>query len=151
LATKKGVTLTENIPDESCVVGDANILATVVRNLLTNAVKFTPAGGTVTLDITPIDRRGKACLTPSKACPTPTPTNPTGYVVSVSDTGIGMSSEQVATLRATSLPVRSRQGTSGEQGSGLGLIVCRELLEKHGTTLQVESEEGKGSRFWFEV
>ena len=45
----------------------------------------------------------------------------------------------------------SRDGAAGEQGSGLGLIVCREMLAKHGTTLQVESEEGKGSRFWFEL
>ena len=46
---------------------------------------------------------------------------------------------------------QSGTGTAGEQGSGLGLIVCKELLEKHGTTLHVESEEGTGSRFWFEI
>jgi signal transduction histidine kinase len=44
-----------------------------------------------------------------------------------------------------------REGTADERGSGLGLIVCRELLEKHGSALHVESEEGKGSRFWFEL
>jgi len=47
--------------------------------------------------------------------------------------------------------IHSRRGTAGETGSGLGLIVCRELLEKHGSKLNVESEEGKGSRFWFDV
>jgi signal transduction histidine kinase len=52
-------------------------------------------------------------------------------------------------LRATSL--HSRHGTAGEQGSGLGLIVCKEFLEKHGSELHIESEEGKGSRFWFEL
>jgi signal transduction histidine kinase len=46
---------------------------------------------------------------------------------------------------------QTREGTAGEQSSGLGLIVCRDMLEKHGSTLHVESEEGKGSRFWFEV
>jgi signal transduction histidine kinase len=46
---------------------------------------------------------------------------------------------------------RSTAGTAGEQGSGLGLIVCKELIEKHGSTLYVESEVGKGSRFWFGV
>jgi signal transduction histidine kinase len=73
----------------------------------------------------------------------------------VSDTGVGMNHELIETLRARSLQhmnsARSRKGTAGEQGSGLGLIVCRELLEKHGSELHVESEEGKGSRFWFEL
>jgi len=45
----------------------------------------------------------------------------------------------------------SNRGTAGEQGTGLGLIVCKEFLEKHGSVLHVESEEGKGSRFWFEL
>jgi signal transduction histidine kinase len=45
----------------------------------------------------------------------------------------------------------TRRGTAGESGSGLGLIVCKELIEKHGSTLHIESEEGKGSRFWFEI
>jgi len=44
-----------------------------------------------------------------------------------------------------------REGTAGEQSSGLGLIVCRDMLHRHGSMLQVESEEGKGSRFWFEI
>jgi signal transduction histidine kinase len=46
---------------------------------------------------------------------------------------------------------QSREGTAGEKGSGLGLVVCQELLEKHGTELHVESELGLGSRFWFEI
>ena len=74
----------------------------------------------------------------------------TGYTVSVSDTGVGMSAEQIDKLfRLDS--ARSRKGTAGEQGSGLGLIVCRELLEKHGSDLHVESEEGKGSTFRFQL
>ena len=68
----------------------------------------------------------------------------------VSDTGTGMSREQAQKLfRLDS--AQSRKGTSAEQGTGLGLIICRELLEKHKTTLHVASEEGKGSRFWFEI
>jgi signal transduction histidine kinase len=149
MAEHKNITLTVRIPEHALVTGDINILSTVVRNLLTNAVKFTPPGGQVTLEASPFDHgrgKGKACLTP---------TDPKGYTISVSDTGIGMTCEQVETLRTASLSLlgsaRSRQGTASEQGSGLGLIVCLELLEKHGSELHVESEEGKGSRFWFEI
>ena len=142
IAVKKDVTLVVRIPEDVDITGDGNMLAAVVRNLLSNAVKFTPQGGQVTLEVTPRGRDG--------ACPVST-----GYIVSVSDTGVGMSREQVETWRAASLQhmnsLQSRKGTAGEQGSGLGLIVCREMLEKHGTTLHVESEEGKGSRFWFEL
>jgi signal transduction histidine kinase len=144
MAEKKGITLTDRISGDVCVTGDANIVAAVVRNLLTNAVKFTPAGGTVVLEVSPNYLcRGKACLTP------------TGYTISVSDSGIGMSREQVEMLRNAETQsiasLHSCQGTDGEQGSGLGLIVCRELLEKHDSKLYMESEEGKGTRFWFEL
>jgi len=61
-----------------------------------------------------------------------------------------MSKEQVDNLYRLD-SAASRNGTDGEKGSGLGLIVCKELLEKHGSRLNVESEVGKGSRFWFEV
>jgi len=138
MAENKGITFTTQIPNDVFVTGDSNMLATVVRNLLTNAVKFTKSGGTVTLEVS-------HCRDGARPVST----------VSVIDTGIGMSREQVETLRATSLQrignAHSRAGTAGEQGSGLGLIVCREMLEKHGSELHVESEIGKGSRFWFEV
>jgi len=63
---------------------------------------------------------------------------------------MGMTEEQVHNLfRMDS--ANFRKGTAGEEGSGLGLTVCKELLEKHGSVLYVESEEGKGSRFFFEL
>jgi signal transduction histidine kinase len=61
-----------------------------------------------------------------------------------------MSPQQLQNLFRIDLHPSSR-GTAGEQGNGLGLIVCNELVEKHGSTLHVESQEGKGSRFWFEL
>ncbi|MCL2738956.1 MAG: tetratricopeptide repeat protein [Bacteroidales bacterium] len=127
IAAKKGVTLIDHIPDEALVVGDSNMLSTVVRNLLTNAVKFTSAGGQVSFTVE---------------------STTGGYAVSVSDTGTGMNSEQLQKLFRLD-NAHSHTGTSGEQGSGLGLIVCKEMLEKHGSRLCIESEEGKGSRFWF--
>jgi signal transduction histidine kinase len=121
-----------------------------VRNLLSNAVKFTPAGGTVTLSVEPVGVDGKHL--PADETVT-LPVEPCGegkYTVAVSDTGIGMDSDQLGKLfRLDS--ARSRKGTAGEQGSGLGLIVCKDLLEKHGSVLHVESEAGKGSTFWFIV
>ena len=112
------------------------MLATVVRNLLSNAVKFTPAGGTVTLEV--------------KSFGEPSSILNSQFSISVADTGIGMTEEEINSLfRLDS--ARSRRGTAGEQGSGLGLIVCKELLEKHGSVLHVESTPGNGSRFWFTI
>jgi len=134
MAEYKGITFVANLPDDALVTGDANMLSTVVRNLLTNAIKFTGEGGTVTLDVSSCDKG---------ACPL-------AYTISVSDTGTGMNAEQVQNLFRLNRTA-SKQGTAGELGTGLGLIVCKEFLEKHGSELHVESEEGKGSRFWFEI
>jgi len=138
MAEDKGVIFHIQTPDITLVTGDYNMLTTVVRNLLINAVKFTAKGGKVTLDISQSGGRGATCHVS------------TAYTVSVVDTGTGMNSEQINSLFHIDKP-QSRRGTAGEKGSGLGLIVCRELLQKHGSTLHVESEEGKESRFWFEV
>ena len=130
MAENKNITLNIQIPEDALVIADRNMLATVVRNLLTNAVKYTAPNGTVTLNVTPCKFNK--------------------YTISVADTGVGMSEKQLRNLfRIDS--AHSDLGTAGEQGSGLGLIVCKELLEKHGCVLQVESQKGKGSRFWFEI
>ena len=113
---------------------DANMFSVVVRNLLANAVKFTATGGTVTLEVSPTSNLKSQI----------------SYRISVSDTGIGMSPAEVQDLFRLDRHY-SRKGTSGETGTGLGLIVCKEMIEKHGSTLHIESEEGKGSRFWFGV
>jgi signal transduction histidine kinase len=133
ICNNKGITLVTQIPKDVLITCDNNMISTVIRNLLTNAVKFTPAGGTVTLLVehTGSPLRQKIRIT-------------------ITDTGIGMNREQINQLFRLDSK-QSREGTAGEQGSGLGLIVCSELLGKQGSTLQVESEEGKGSKFWFEV
>ena len=132
MAERKGVRFDAQMPPSAVVTGDRNMITTVVRNLMSNAVKFTAEGGTVTLDIS----AGKDA--------------PGIYAVSVADTGTGMTSEQMQNLFLIDRQ-RSHEGTAGEQGTGLGLIVCKELIEKHNRTLQVESEPGKGSRFRFEL
>jgi signal transduction histidine kinase len=127
IANQKNIRLNVAMPERAPVTGDADMLTTVIRNLLTNAVKFTPKGGTVTLTISG--------------------GNGSAYTVSISDTGIGMTPEQINKLYS----IVSRKETVGKSSSGLGLIVCKEFVEKHGSKLEVESEVGKGSRFWFEV
>ena len=142
MADNKGVAFDVHTPETVIITGDYNMLITVVRNLLVNAIKFTAKGGTVTLDISPQtdrdDRDGAR------------PVSTTTYVISVSDTGTGMSSGHIQNLFSLDRQ-SSQKGTAGEAGSGLGLIICRELLQKHNSILHIDSEEGKGSRFWFEV
>ena len=136
MAEKKGIALDVKIPDNALVTGDSNMLITVLRNLLTNAVKFTASGGTVALEITQNQPDNASAATT--------------HTFTISDTGTGMSAAQISNLFNLD-SAHSGRGTAGEQGSGLGLIVCKELLEKHGSILHIESEEGKGSRFWFAI
>jgi signal transduction histidine kinase len=147
IAKAKNITLISQIPDEALVTADRNMIAAIVRNLLTNAVKFTHAGGKVTLDIVrkreeEKGRRGEGRKGEGE--------KGERYVVSVCDTGVGMGESQIRNLFCLDT-ARSTKGTANESGSGLGLIVCKELVEKHGSTLHIESEAGKGSKFWFEI
>ncbi|MDR1981995.1 MAG: tetratricopeptide repeat-containing sensor histidine kinase, partial [Tannerellaceae bacterium] len=140
MADQKGVTLYIAIPKSVIVTGDSNMLSTVIRNLMTNALKFTPAGGMIGLEIEPLmpppKQKGR------KKAPR--------YCVEVCDTGVGMTEEQLRNLFRLDTS-QTQRGTAGEQGSGLGLIVCQELLKTHGATLHVESQESQGSRFWFQL
>jgi signal transduction histidine kinase len=135
MAKNKNITFTSHIPDEALVFADRNMIATVVRNLLTNAVKFTDPGGTIMLSISSENKKVASN---------------TSTIISVTDTGIGIDETQIRNLfRLDS--AHSSKGTANESGSGLGLLVCKEMLEKHGSILHVESEKRKGSRFWFEL
>lgn len=126
-AEQKGISLEMNVPEACHVYGDHNMVNTVIRNLMTNAVKFTAEGGLVTLESN--ERDGQV-------------------EIAVVDTGIGISPENQAKLFRLDTFYRTT-GTDRERGTGLGLILCKEFVEKLGGRIWVESEEGKGSRFAF--
>lgn len=128
-ADKKNITLKVNINSVLMVYADKNLLSTVIRNLLTNAVKFTPGGGAVSVNAVE-----------------------DGAFVQMSfeDTGIGLSSDDMKKLFR--IDVNNIEiGHSKEKGSGLGLILCKEFCEKQGGKIWVESEVNKGSKFFITI
>jgi signal transduction histidine kinase len=127
-ANIKEIEINSNIPADLVVFADENMLSGILRNLLFNAVKFTPKGEKITIDGKPISD----CL----------------VEISVKDTGIGMNKDMIENL--FKLDINSgRKGTEGEPSTGLGLIIAKDFIEKNGGNLCVESEEGKGSTFFF--
>ena len=125
-AGAKGIALRAS-PAGLRVRAQRDMLATVVRNLVSNAVKFTAAGGTVS-----VSARAEA-----------------GRVeLSVADTGVGMTPDVLAHLFQPDSRVTTH-GTAGERGSGLGLLLCRDLVERQGSTLRVDSVPGAGTTFRF--
>jgi two-component system sensor histidine kinase/response regulator len=128
-AETKGIDLRSRIEPRLAVLADREMLSTVLRNLLNNALKFTSQGGEVSLEA---DIQGDFVR------------------LSVKDTGTGLDPESRRKLFQTKKHF-SKEGTAGESGHGLGLILCRELVEKNGGRIWVESEPGKGSCFFFTV
>lgn len=129
-AQKKGIEIATDIDDGQKVFADAYMLQSVIRNLVLNAVKFTPNGGKISL-------LAKA-------------TTDNNIEISIQDTGIGMSRTMVENLFLIDVQT-NRTGTEGEPSTGLGLLLCKEFIEKHGGKIWVESEEGKGSTFYFSL
>jgi len=127
-AEQKGIKLVSHVESGSICRADQSMVTTVVRNLLLNAIKYTFKGGTITLEAKMLEAFWK---------------------ISVSDTGKGLSPDVQAHLFDLSVSTGSTGGTLGEKGSGLGLILCKEFVEKNGGLIGVESQVGQGSRFWF--
>jgi signal transduction histidine kinase len=129
-ARKKGIEVEISIQEVVDVSADKHMFDTVVRNLISNAIKFTPPGGKVT--ITAGYNKDNA------------------IEIRVSDSGIGMTPELKNKLFLLNEKT-SRKGTEGEPSTGLGLLLCKEFVEKHNGKLWVESEVGKGSKFYFTI
>lgn len=128
IAKSKGLQLTSNIDESLKVKADRNMLETILRNLINNAIKFTPDGGSVQIN---------AKLKAKDA------------TIEVVDTGVGMSQEKLASL--FKLEAKSTFGTGGEKGIGLGLQLVKEFTELHRGEINVTSEEGKGSTFSIKI
>ncbi len=105
------------------------MITMVFRNLVTNAVKFSNKGGKIA--ITSSEEENYSSVT-------------------VSDSGVGMDKEQLENLFSIDKTITTT-GTSNETGTGLGLLLCKEMVEKHGGTISVKSEKGRGSAFTFTI
>ncbi len=126
-AKAKDIILNSNVSKDALVFADLNMLSTILRNLISNAIKFTPNGGSINVS-------GKRTGDKVEVC--------------VADTGVGMDSSVVKKMFKIN-EVQSTLGTNGEQGTGLGLLLCKEFVEKNGGEISIFSEKGKGSEFRF--
>ncbi|MCX6154583.1 MAG: PAS domain-containing sensor histidine kinase [Candidatus Kapabacteria bacterium] len=131
-AKQKEIKFIDNIYEGAQVTADIPMLNTVLRNLISNAIKFTPRGGNIEIGIKDfIDQNQK-----------------TNDCIYVKDSGIGIDAETIGKLFLLDQKV-SRPGTENEPSTGLGLILCKDFIEKHGGNIWVESEEGNGTTFYF--
>jgi signal transduction histidine kinase len=126
-ANAKNITINYSAPEEINVFADIDMLKTVLRNLISNAIKFTNKNGAININ---------------------SEENSGNLTISVSDNGIGITPDNLAKLFDIS-KVHPTKGTAEEKGTGLGLLLCKEFVEKHGGKIWVESEYGKGSKFKF--
>ena len=129
IARNKGIVIHNQAFGQIEIYADSSMLETVLRNLLTNAIKFTPVNGDVIIST-------KELLGCMEIC--------------VSDTGIGMSKSVAERLFSGGIN-ETRNGTNHEKGTGLGLMISKQFVEKHGGRIWVESEENRGSRFYFTI
>ena len=126
-ATTKNIEIDVKMDEDLYVYSDENMLSSVVQNIISNAVKFTSVGGKVLVKTSGINDLVE---------------------VSITDNGVGMSDEKLKSLFKID-HASSSKGTSNEKGTGLGLIIAKELIEKQGGVLRVDSVLGKGSTFKF--
>jgi len=129
IAEEKSITIKKDLPHNLSVFADKTMITIVFRNLITNAIKFTMPSGEVILSV--VDKQ-------------------TEIVFSLRDTGVGIPKKNIGKLFRID-QFYSTTGTNKEIGTGLGLILCKEFIEKHNGKIWVESEVGKGSTFYFSI
>jgi signal transduction histidine kinase len=124
----KGIELNYHAPDEGFVQADSDMIEGLLRNLISNSVKFTPPGGSISIQIIPLESTWR-------------------FVIQDSGTGISPDIIQKI-LNNDSI---STPGTNKEKGHGIGMLVVQDFIKKHGSELKIESEQGKGTTFSFEL
>jgi two-component system sensor histidine kinase/response regulator len=125
----KKISIENNIPEGITVFADMQMIQSVLRNLLSNALKFTPENGSIEMNALEMN---------------------TEVIISIKDSGVGISEPSLKRIFDQDQPVKTL-GTNKESGSGLGLILCKDFVEKNGGRIWVESEKGKGSTFSFTI
>jgi len=125
----KNITIEYDAKKDIEIFADPNMLQTILRNLISNAIKFTDTGGKVEIQ---------------------TRTTEQFVEILISDNGTGMNRKKLDDLFKME-KTSSETGTAKESGSGLGLLICKEFIEKHGGKIWVESEPGVGSKFYFTI
>jgi PAS domain S-box-containing protein len=126
-ADLKQLRLTADIPGGTAVRADEEMLKVILRNLVSNAIKYSHPGGEITLTVRPIAAR---------------------VTIAVGDKGVGIKPEHLEMLLGNKKHFTTL-GTQGEKGSGLGLLLCHEFIQKHGDKLRIESQVNQGSTFSF--
>ncbi|TAL63406.1 MAG: HAMP domain-containing histidine kinase [Bacteroidetes bacterium] len=130
MRTNKNIDLDLSIGMSQEVYADKYMLSSVVNNLFSNAIKFTPVGGIITISSELIENE---------------------YIkICISDNGMGISQDDISRLFRIDQNISTR-GTNNEKGTGLGLSLCKEFVERNGGKIWVESERNKGSHFFFTV
>ena len=129
LAESKEIEIINQVDEKTRIFADPNQIDVILRNLVGNALKFTPKEGKVTISS---EIKNDSVL------------------ISVIDTGIGMSKENLNKLFKKDEHFTT-QGTNNEAGTGLGLFLCKDFVEANGGKISVESEEGKGTSFIFDL
>lgn len=124
-AKKKDISLNYHSENNTVAYADYNMINTVLRNLTSNAIKFTPHGGQINYSISELNNSIK---------------------ISIQDSGIGMNEDQLQALFRIDKN-NSTKGTDSEAGTGLGLILCKEFIDKHNGEIWAESTKGEGSTF----
>lgn len=126
-ASNKNISLINSVAQETFIFADENMLHSILLNLTSNAIKFTRNDGTIKIACEELENH---------------------FHLSVSDNGIGISKTNIDKLLDTDV-IYSTNGTAKEKGTGLGLLLCKEFVEKHSGKIWIESQEGNGATFHF--